>query len=61
MKNRIALKALSVALIDFQFAQGIGVQVFNEQEVNKEKCEELKKISEELIVAINTWKELIPA
>ena len=57
--NRDAIKKLNDMIVDSQFAQQMGVKVFNGQATHEE-CAELQKAAEDLISAIKVWKEAIP-
>ena len=57
--NRDAIKKLNDMIVDSQFAQQMGIKVFNGQATPAE-CAELKKTAEDLLSAINVWKEAIP-
>lgn len=59
LPNREALKKLSDMMIDCQYAQQMGIQVFNGQ-ATPEMCASLQKVSDDLIAEVQTWKALIP-
>ena len=58
MNTRQGIKRLHDMLVDAQFAQQLGIKVFNRQASSAE-TEELKVVADELIVTINEWKGLI--
>lgn len=58
MNTRHAVKKLNDMIVDSQYAQQIGVKVFNRQATAAE-VEELKVVADELIATINDWKGLI--
>ena len=58
MNTRQGVKRLNDMIVDSQFAQQLGVKVFNRQATAAE-VEELKVVADELITTINEWKGLI--
>lgn len=58
MNPRQAIKKLHDMLIDSQYAQQLGIKVFNKQ-ASEAEVEELKIVADELIATINEWKGLI--
>lgn len=58
MNTRQGVKRLNDMIVDSQFAQQLGVKVFNRQATSAE-VEELKVVADELIATINEWKGLI--
>lgn len=59
MIKRDAIKKLNDILVDSQAAQHLGIKVFNGQG-SQDECDELKKVGEDLIAAINIWMAEIP-
>lgn len=59
MIKRDAIKKLNDMLVDSQAAQHLGIKVFNGQ-CTADECQELIKIADDLISAIQTWKAEIP-
>lgn len=58
MNTRQGVKKLNDMIVDSQFAQQLGVKVFNRQATAAE-IEELKVVADELVATINEWKGLI--
>ena len=58
MNTRQGVKRLNDMIVDSQFAQQLGVKVFNRQATATE-VEELKVVADELITTVNEWKGLI--
>ena len=58
MNTRQGVKRLNDMIVDSQFAQQLGVKVFNRQATAAE-VEELKVVADELITTINECKGLI--
>lgn len=58
MNTRHAVKKLNDMIVDSQYAQQLGVKVFNRQASSAE-TEELKVVADELLATINEWKGLI--
>lgn len=58
MNTREGVKRLNDMIVDSQYAQQLGVKVFNKQ-ANSNEIEELKVVADELINIIIGWKSLI--
>lgn len=58
MNTRQGVKKLNDMIVDAQFAQQLGIKVFNKQATGAE-VEELKVVADEIIATINEWKGLI--
>jgi hypothetical protein len=58
MIQRQGVKKLNDMMVDAQFAQQLGIKVFNKQATGAE-VEELKVVADELITTINEWKGLM--
>jgi len=58
--NRDALKKLSDMMIDAQYAQQVGIQVFNGQP-SPDICAALKQTADDIVAEVQAWKALIPA
>ena len=58
MDTRQGVKKLNNMMVDAQFAQQLGIKVFNKQASSAE-VEELKVVADEIIATINEWKGLI--
>lgn len=58
MINRDAIKKLNDMTVDSQYAQQLGIKVFNGQ-ANAVECSQLQDVAEDLIESINAWKDLI--
>lgn len=59
MIKRDAIKKLNDMLVDSQAAQHLGIKVFNGQG-NEAEHEELRKVGQDLLSAINIWIAEIP-
>lgn len=58
MNTRQGVKKLHDMVVDSQYAQQLGIKVFNKQ-ANSNEIEELKLVADELITTINEWKNLL--
>lgn len=59
MINRDAIKKLNDMIVDSQYAQQLGIKVFNGQGSPEEHIQ-LTAIATDLLSAIQIWKDLIP-
>lgn len=59
MINRDAIKKLNDMLVDTQYAQQMGIKVFNGQ-ASQQECDDLKICAQDLISAIQVWLSAIP-
>lgn len=59
MINRDAIKKLNDMIVDSQYAQQLGIKVFNGQGTVEEHVQ-LNTIATDLLSAIQIWKDLIP-
>jgi hypothetical protein len=57
--NREGIKRLNDMIVDAQYAQQMGIKVFNGQ-ASAEDYLELQKVADDLISEIQNWKSLIP-
>lgn len=60
MSNREAIKKLQEMIVDAQYAQQLGVKVFNGQGGAADN-ETLKQVGEDIIAEVKAWLVLIPA
>lgn len=59
MSNREAIKKLQEMIVDSQYAQQLGIKVFNGQ-ANSDEINELRKAGQDILEEVNTWLALIP-
>ena len=59
MSNREAIKKLNDMIVDSQFAQQLGIKVFNGQ-ASAEEMNDLRKAGEDILEEVKTWLALIP-
>lgn len=59
MINREAIKKLNDMIVDSQYAQQLGIKVFNGQ-ASPAECNELREAGNDLLSEIQTWMALIP-
>lgn len=59
MINRDAIKKLNDMIVDSQYAQQLGIKVFNGQG-NPDDWLQLQNVANDLITEIQIWKALIP-
>ena len=59
MSNREAIKKLQDMIVDSQFAQQLGIKVFNGQ-ASAEEINDLRKAGEDILEEVKTWLALIP-
>lgn len=59
MSNREAIKKLQEMIVDSQYAQQLGIKVFNGQ-ANVDEINELKKAGDDILEEVKTWLALIP-
>lgn len=59
MSNREAIKKLQEMIVDAQYAQQLGIRVFNGQ-ASAEEMNDLRKVGEDILEEVKTWLALIP-
>jgi|JI61114C2RNA_FD_contig_31_5210345_length_417_multi_1_in_0_out_0_2 hypothetical protein len=59
MVNREAIKKLQDMIVDSQYAQQLGMKVFNGQ-ASTEEMNDLRKAGEDILEEVKTWLELVP-
>ena len=59
MSDRNAIKKLQEMIVDTQYAQQLGVKVFNGQ-ASIEETNELRKAGEDILEEVKTWLAAIP-
>lgn len=59
MSNREAIKKLQEMIVDSQYAQQLGIKVFNGQ-ANNDEINELRKAGQDILEEVNTWLALMP-
>lgn len=59
MSNREAIKKLQDMIVDSQYAQQLGIKVFNGQ-ASVEEINELRSAGEDILEEVKTWLALIP-
>lgn len=59
MSNREAIKKLQEMIVDSQYAQQLGIKVFNGQ-ASADEINELRCAGEDILEEVKTWLALIP-
>ena len=59
MSNREAIKKLNDMIVDSQYAQQLGIKVFNGQ-ASAEEMNDLRKVGEDILEEVKIWLTLVP-